>query len=72
MPKTVKVSISAIVKEIDKALKELETGESLAVNSKEKKAILAKIKKIEKAKKELRASCPKGSKSMTIIVPGTE
>ena len=72
MPKTVKVSISAIVKEIDKALKELETGESLAVNSKEKKAILAKIKKIEKAKKELRASCPKGSKSMTIILPGTE
>ena len=71
MPKTVKVSISDIVKEIDKALKELETGESLAVSSKEKKAILAKIKKIEKAKKELRASCPKGSKSMTIIVPGT-
>ena len=71
MPKTVKVSISAIVKEINKALKELETGESLAVNSKEKKAILAKIRKIQKAKKELRASCPKGSKSMTIIVPGT-
>jgi len=69
MPKTVKVSISAIVKDINKALKELETGKALAPSAQEKSAILAKIKKIHKAKKELSASCPKGSKSMTIIVP---
>ena len=71
MPKKVKVSISAIVKEVNKALKELEKGEALAVSAKEKTLICARIKKLQKAKKELSASCPKGSRSMTIIVPGT-
>ena len=71
MPKTVKVSLSAIVKSIDEALKKLEKGKSLAVSSKEKKAILVKIKKIEKAKKELRSGCTHGGHSMTIIVPGS-
>ncbi|HVM75046.1 MAG TPA: hypothetical protein VMT75_05335 [Candidatus Saccharimonadales bacterium] len=70
MSKTVKVSISAIVKDVDKALKELEKGEALAVSPREKSSINARIKKIQKAKKELRASCPKGSRSMTIVVPG--
>jgi len=70
MPKTVKVSISAIVKEIDKALEELAEGKTLAPNAQQKKAIAAKIKKIRDARNELRASCPKGSKSMTIVVPG--
>jgi chaperonin cofactor prefoldin len=69
MPKTVKVSISAIVKDINKALEELEKGKTLAPTAQEKSAIAAKIKKIHKAKKELRASCPTGKKSMTIIVP---
>jgi hypothetical protein len=71
MPKTVKVSISAIVKEVDKALEELEEGRALASSDKERDAISARIKKIRKARTELRASCPKGSKSMTIVVPGT-
>jgi len=69
MPKTVKVSISAIVKGINQALKELEKGKALAHSAQEKTVISAKIKKIHKAKKALSASCPKGSKSMTIIVP---
>jgi TusA-related sulfurtransferase len=71
MPKKVKVSISAIVKEVNKALKELEKGEALAVSAKEKSSIAARIKKLEKAEKELKASCPKGSHSMTIVIPGT-
>lgn len=71
MPKTVKVSISAIVKEVDRALEELAEGKTLASSAKEKSAIGAKIKKIKEARKELRASCPKGSKSMTIVVPGS-
>ena len=71
MPKKVKVSISAIVKEVDKALKELEKGKALAVSPKEKSSIAARIKKIRKADKELKASCPTGRHSMTIIIPGT-
>jgi hypothetical protein len=69
MKKTVAVSITKIVKEIDVALKKLQKGKALAAHAAEKKTLAARIRKIHKARKELSLSCPKGSKSMTIKVP---
>ena len=68
MPKTVKVSISAIVKDVDVALKQLTKGKALAQNAQEKNAISARIKKLHRAKRELTLACR--TKSMTVSVPG--
>jgi len=67
MPKTVKVSISAIVKDVDKALQQLSKGQGFAASPRERSAISAKIKKLQSVKKALVATC-KG-KSMTVTVP---
>ena len=69
MPKKVTISISAIVKDVDKALEKMKAGKALAPTLQEKSLILAKIKLIKQARKELYASC-KGGKSMTVTVPG--
>ena len=61
-----KISLSGIVKQIDKSANALAKAEKKTPNAVEKKKLNAKIKKLEHAKKLVEDICH----GLTIIIPG--
>jgi hypothetical protein len=60
-----KISLSPIVKQIDKSTKELSKAEQKTPNVVEKSKLSAKIKKLDQAKKLVKEACH----GLTIIIP---
>jgi hypothetical protein len=67
MPKTVKVSLKKIVREIEDATKKLSAASKKAVDLQERKALSVKIKKLDAAKKQVTRGC--GKTGYTLVVP---
>lgn len=67
MPKTVKVSLKRIVREIDDATKKLSAASKKVVDVQERKELSVKIKKLDEARKQVVRSC--GKKGYTLVVP---
>ncbi len=61
-----KISLSGIVKQIDKSTKELTKAEVRTPNLVEKKRLNAKIKNLRRAKKLVEQTCH----GLSIIIPG--
>jgi hypothetical protein len=68
MPKKVVISLHAIVKQIDLAVKKLKTAEAKAVTAQEKQQLAAKIKKLDKIKSQVTMTCPKSTYGIIALV----
>jgi len=66
MPKKVTISLSNIVKQIDKATQELSTTKTKAITSAEKQSLALKIKNLKKIKGSVKEICPKGKNGLNI------
>lgn len=69
MPKTISISLTGIVKQIEEAEKKLANAETKALTGQEKKKLAVKIKNLKKIKKLVKENCPKGKIGYTIVVP---
>lgn len=67
MPKTVKVSLKRIVREIDEATKKLLAASKKVVDVQERKELSVKIKKLDEARRQVIRGC--GKKGYTLVVP---
>jgi hypothetical protein len=61
-----KISLSGIVKQIDKSAKELSKAETKTPNLVEKRKLNAKIKKLDRARKLVEETCH----GLSILIPG--
>jgi hypothetical protein len=68
MPKKVVISLHAIVKQIDLAVKKLAAAEAKAVTAQEKKVLAAKIKSLDKIKAQVKSNCPKSAYGIVALV----
>jgi hypothetical protein len=68
MPKKI-VSLSGIVKAIDKVESQLVSAENKAVTTHEKRKLATKIRKLKKIKGLVARNCPKGKTGLSFAVP---